>query len=113
MNRTDRLALWERIRGAHYDPVTRQCTFPKDAPCYVAVHEWAHARQHEENTLAFRACLAFRFIPWLRRFTRLWSEWEADAIARREMRENGIWDDLSAEISGMILRRYALFLLLP
>lgn len=89
------------------------CTFPKDAPRYVAVHEWAHSQQHAANTLAFRLALACRFIPWLRRAARLWAEWEADSLARREMREHRIWDDLSAEISGMILRRYALFLLLP
>jgi len=113
MSRAERRLVWETIRGSRYDPKTKKIYLSKNAPCYVAVHEWAHAKQHRLLTIPYRFWEVTLFIPWLRRFARLWVEWEADSMARREMRENNIWDEPSEEISKMVLRHYAMWLPIP
>jgi len=101
------------LQGACYDPATRKITLPRNAPPYVAVHEWAHSQQHANGTFAFGLHALTRWIPWVRRWSLFLVEWEADQIARIEMNENDIWDDQASAISCFILRRYALKMLLP
>jgi len=113
MSRKERHLVWETVRGSHYDPRTRKIHLDPNAPCYVAVHEWAHARQHRTLTIAYRFWEVTCFLLWVRRIARLWVEWEADAFARAEMRRCGIWDEPSEEISRMVLWRYARWIPVP
>lgn len=105
--------FWKSVSGSHYDPETRQIHLAQNAPCFVAVHEWAHSRQHEKMTLAFRAWRWTRRLPWMRRVTRLWVEREANQIAREEMERCGIWDKESQEIARTMLWRHARVLVIP
>jgi hypothetical protein len=113
MSRGERRLIWETVRGSYYDPRTRKIHLDRNAPPYVAVHEWAHARQHRFLTIAYRFWEVTSILPWVRRLSRLWVEWEADAIARAEMRRCGIWDESSREISRMVIWNYARWILVP
>ena len=113
MSRAERRIVWETVRGSFYDPRTRKIHLDQNAPCYVAVHEWAHARQHRTLTIAYRLWEVTCAMPWVRRISRLWVEWEADAMARAEMRRCGIWDEPSEEISRMVLWNYARWIPVP
>lgn len=113
MSRTERRLIWETVKGSFYDPGTRKIHLCRNAPPYVAVHEWAHARQHRTLTLAYRLWEVTCAIPWARRLTRLLVEMEADRMARAEMRRCGIWDDDARQISRMVLWNYARWLPLP
>ena len=74
-----------------YDPRTRTVFVADGDGLYIAFHEQAHADQHRENCLAFRAWNSGRFWRGLCYFATIWVEWDAYRRSRRAMRRNKLW----------------------
>ena len=102
-----------KLRGNFYDPLPPRIVLQRGAPAYARFHEMAHALQHAEFSCLFILAVATRFIPWVRRLTRLALELDADLRARVEMTQRGIWNRDAQRDSCSVLGRYLLFLLIP
>lgn len=77
--------------SAQYDPTT--LSIVRGITPYQDFHEWAHVGQHFRRTACWRARDRLFHVPVLCRLATLAVEIEAALIARREMRECGVWSD--------------------
>jgi hypothetical protein len=75
-----------------YDPGTYTITLRADATTADQVHEFAHAKQHEQGHWTWRLWYWTRWIPFVRWFTVLIVEKEAWRRTKLAMIVEGTWN---------------------